>query len=161
MDETKVSEIQKESEKPAEKSVEDLKAFRGRLLPIWIKIFCWFFLFMSAGLNLMWMVGSIGNGQLTFQFFGVTVTGEASDPYLLAALGVFMYAGALAWGLLWKKKWAPLAGIIWGFLIGALCVLTTVLTEFRSIRLELIPLIFFTAKMVSIKYDWEIGPYDD
>ena len=161
VDEKKVSEPQQEIENPAEKPVADLKTFRGRLLPIWIKICCWIFLVLSATGTLYWIVGAVSGVKIWLSLCGLTARGDALHHYLIMLLAIYLYAGALAWGLLWGRKWAPLAGIIWGFLAGIICIVTMVANQLNSIRLELIPLVFFTAKMVSIKYEWEIGPEDD
>ena len=131
---------------------------RQKMLPLWIKIFTWIFLVISAFAPIVFVLGLLGyNAQLAL--YGL----ETNEP--LSSIGIiittiFIIKGITAFGLLKEKDWAIKIGIvdaIIGIIICALIMLYPIInsdTKF-SLRLELTALIPYLIKLLKIKTQWE------
>lgn len=135
---------------------------RRQLLPIWIKIFCWFFLLGGLVAPLLVIAGLFLDVQASLALYGM----ETSDPLSLAGLviaALFFLKGIVAYGLWWEKDWALDFGIVDAIIGIAFCgLLMTPLglslgltTATPAIRLELVALIPYLIKLQKLKSLWK------
>ena len=131
---------------------------RKKLLPLWIKIFTWIFLVMSAFVPIVLILGLIGyNAELAL--YGL----ETDEPFSTIGIIIttlFIIKGITAFGLLKEKNWAVKIGIfdaIIGIIICTLVMLYPIInSNFKeSLRLELVALIPYLLRLLKIKTQWE------
>ena len=131
---------------------------RKRMLPLWIKIFTWIFLIISAFAPIVFVIGLMGfNAQLAL--YGL----ETNEPLSLTGIiitALFIIKGITAFGLLKEKDWAIKIGIvdaILGIVICTLVMLYPIInSDFKfSLRLELVALIPYLLTLLKIKTQWE------
>ena len=131
---------------------------RKKLLPLWIKIFSWIFLIISAFVPIVFILGIMGyNVQLAV--YGLE-TNEAFSKIGITILAIFIIKGITAFGLLKEKNWAVTIGIvdaILGIIICTLIMLYPIINpEIKfSLRLELVALIPYLLKFFKIRTQWE------
>ncbi|MET3537879.1 hypothetical protein [Chryseobacterium limigenitum] len=132
---------------------------RRSLLPVWIKIFTWFFLIGGAIAVLILICGSFLT-NISLSLYGI----QAQHPYTLTGFLVsilLIFKGIVAYGLWFEQKWAPQAAIIDAIVGIAICIIMMAVIPFTvpnisfTFRLELIPLYFYLIKMQKIKKSWE------
>ncbi|MBV8327655.1 hypothetical protein [Chryseobacterium sp.] len=132
---------------------------RRSLLPLWIKIFLWFFLIGgTAGVILLLTGFLITNSSLSL--YGI----RADHPYSAAGLFIcflFIFKGIVSYGLWFEQKWGPKVGIIDAVSGILICIFMMIIAPFTfpsvsfNIRLELVPLLFYLMKMIEIRKTWE------
>src|SRR3954463_2669454 len=131
---------------------------RKKLLPLWIKIFAWIFLVLSAFVPIVLVLRLTGyNAQLAL--YGL----ETNEPF--SSLGiiiatVFAIKGVAAFGLLKEKDWAIKIGIVDATIGITICTLVMLYPIINSdakfsLRLELVALIPYLLKLMKIKNQWE------
>lgn len=132
---------------------------RRSLLPLWIKIFLWFFLIGGSFAVIFLMIAPFLS-NISLSLYGI----NASHPYTLPGIivtSLFIFKGIVAYGLWFEQKWAPQAAIIDAVIGIGICIIMMVVIPFTSpnigfsLRLELIPLYFYLIKMQNIKSTWE------
>ncbi|MCY1662045.1 MULTISPECIES: hypothetical protein [Chryseobacterium] len=132
---------------------------RRSLLPLWIKIFLWFFLIGGSFAVIFLMIAPFLS-NISLSLYGI----NASHPYTLPGIivtSLFIFKGIVAYGLWFEQKWAPQAAIIDAIIGIGICIIMMVVIPFTSpnigfsLRLELIPLYFYLVKMQNIKSTWE------
>lgn len=99
---------------------------RKKLIPIWIKVFGWFFILMGCAaviLPAIFMLIQL-NEPATFMVFGLTFSGSPFHPLALFIEGIYIALGICAYGLLFGKTWGVKACLIMCYLSIALCVAT-------------------------------------
>ncbi len=125
---------------------------RRQLLPLWIKIFLWFFLILGCFVPL----GLIAS--LFFFFFQLSVYGmTTTNPFSLSGLLIMLimlYKGYTAFALWTGKKNAVLLAQIDAISGMLVCVIVMVMGPGIMLRLELIVLIPYLIKMTKIKSEW-------
>jgi len=137
---------------------------RRQLLPIWMKVFCWFFLFTGVVAPLAVLVGILFNVQASMALYGLETTAPLSVAGLLIS-ALFLLKGVVAYGLWWEKDWAitwgladAIAGIaVCGFIMIVLPFMEGISRGGVSLRLELVALIPYLIKLRNIKPLWERG----
>ncbi len=130
---------------------------RKQLLPVWIKIFGWFFLIAGITTPVFITLGLITHS------YGGTIYGiEADSIYSVEGVAIaliFLYKGIVAFGLLKQKDWAILTGIadaVLGIVICCAVMIYSVIYSYGfSFRLELAALIPYLLKLMKIKSQWE------
>jgi hypothetical protein len=128
------------------------------LLPLWIKVFLWIFLFMGSILPVI-IVFSLMDYSVSLAIYGVeSDTVFSAIGFILTCL--IAYKGVIAYGLWTEKKWA-ITYAIYDAKIGIVaCVVSMILpliiySSFHfSLRLELIALVPYLFKMQEIKKEW-------
>ncbi|WP_288243781.1 hypothetical protein [uncultured Chryseobacterium sp.] len=132
---------------------------RRNLLPLWIKIFLWFFLIAGA-LCVSFLIFGVFSSKIDLSLYGI----DAQHPYTVPGLiisSLFIYKGIVAFGLWFEETWAPKAAIIDAIIGIAVCIVMMILPFVLpdnlsfTLRLELIPLYFYLVKMREIKQIWE------
>lgn len=134
---------------------------RKQLLPLWIKIFAWFFLLTGVLSVIVFILGIFG-GSLLLSIYGIESQEAFSANWLLATF-VFLLKGIVAFGLLTEKSWAiklAIADAIVGLII---CLATMFVPVFSgvgmgSFRIEIIILILYCLRMFKIKDIWTGSP---
>lgn len=143
---------------------EKLSIKEGRrrdLLPMWVKIFCWIFMFFLGMIPIGLVFGLLGL-EFSLALYGI----ETVVPFsLIGMIILFLFAikGVVAIGLWTEKAWAAqlaeldgiLGTIICTFVMFILPVIADRSDVFVSFRLELVALIPYFMKMREIKSEWE------
>ena len=131
---------------------------RKKMLPLWIKIFAWIFLVISAFVPIILVIRLIGyNSQLAL--YGLE-TNEAFSLVGIIITTSFIIKGVTAFGLLKEKDWAIKIGIIDAFVGIVICTLVMFYPIINpdvifSLRLELIALIPYLLQLLKVKNQWE------
>lgn len=132
---------------------------RRSLLPLWIKIFLWFFLIGGSFAAIFLIIGPFLT-NISLSLYGIST----NHPYTLTGLIIstlLIFKGIVAYGLWFEQKWAIQAAIIDAIVGIAVCIIMMAVIPFTvpnisfTIRLELIPLYFYLIKMQKIKKIWE------
>lgn len=132
---------------------------RRSLLPLWIKIFLWFFLIVGF-FAVIFLIIAPFLSNISLSLYGINANHPYTLPGIIVAL-LFIFKGIVAYGLWFEQKWAPQTAIIDAFLGIAICIIMMFVIPFTvpnisfTIRLELIPLYFYLLKMQKIKPIWE------
>ena len=132
---------------------------RRKLLPLWIKVFCWIFMLMALASIVCLIFGAFGNSA-DLAFYGF----ETNKP--LTLIGIFIISimllkGFSAYALWFEKDYAIKLCKIDAILGIAICVFAMFIMPFIkensdfSIRLEIALLIPYFMKLNKIKNEWE------
>ena len=138
--------------------VQENGILRKRMLPLWIKIFTWIFLIISAIAPIVFVLGLMGfTAQLAL--YGLE-TNEPLSPIGILITALFIIKGITAFGLLKEKDWAIKIGIadaIIGIVICTLVMLYPIINSGSklSLRIELVALVPYLLKLLKIKTQWE------
>ncbi len=131
---------------------------RRKQLPLWIKVFCWIFMFLSLTGVLSLILGVFG-WQFEISLYGFE-TYEPISLIGLSLISIMLLKGYTAYALWFEKDEAIKLGIIdaWlGIVIcaGSMLVLPFILDDFNfNLRLELFFLIPYLNKLNSLRTQW-------
>ena len=131
---------------------------RKKLLPLWIKIFAWIFLLLSAFVPTVLVLGLMGyDAQLSV--YGLDANEPFSSVGIIIAI-ILIIKGVTAFGLLKEKGWAiklALVDAVIGIAVCTLVMLYPIIDSNTklSLRLELVALIPYLSKLLKIKKQWE------
>jgi glucan phosphoethanolaminetransferase (alkaline phosphatase superfamily) len=140
---------------------EDKKIERRKLLPLWIKIFCWIFMIFGVLSIVVLIFGAFGNAA-DISFYGF----ETNQPLSLMGLSiitVMALKGFAAYALWFEKDYAIKLGKIDALLGIVLCLISMFVVQFYEenvgirMRLELILLIPYFRKLSKIQEQWQTG----
>jgi hypothetical protein len=132
---------------------------RRKLLPWWIKIFIWIFLFFGAIIPVALIFGIMGN-NFQISLYGM----ETNNPLSITGIGlltIFFLKAFVAYGLWFEKKWAIVAGII-DAIVGIIgCFIITLYLLFSNtnsfpIRFEFFLLIPYLLWLARVKKKWDL-----
>lgn len=132
---------------------------RKQLLPLWIKIFCWFFVVMGA-FSLLGVFLAVLDVSFQLSFFGLE-TNDGGSLTGIILLAMFLLKGFVAIGLLGHQKWAAdlaIADAVLGIIV---CVATNIIIVMGgkfTLRLEIIFLGLYLWKMLKIREGWKLSP---
>ncbi len=132
---------------------------RRTLLPWWIKVFCWFFMFFGIMAIVCLFLG-LTNVKPALAFYGFE-TNEPFSPVGLLVIVVGILKGVTAFALWFEKDYAIEIGKIDGITGMVLCLVSMVVLPFLQdpfhlvVRLELVLLIPFVNKLNTIRKEWE------
>jgi len=133
---------------------------RKKLLPWWVKVFCWLFLIAGAFATLGLIFGAFGTD------FELSVYGlETNKPLSLIGviiISIFIFKAVAAYGLLYEKNWAVTVAIIDAIIGIVICVLIMfypLVTQNESLnftfRLELVALVPYLVLLFKIRRKWQ------
>ncbi|WP_343704050.1 hypothetical protein [Chitinophaga sp.] len=131
---------------------------RAKLLPKWMKVFSWLFI-LSAIIAIVCLVLGLLGKLVNLALYGLQTTDALSGAGLLI-IGIYLYKGVVAIGLLGEQDWAVDAGLIDAVIGIVLCIYFTIEpfitggTNF-SIRLELVLLGLFFWKLIKMRDGWK------
>ena len=132
---------------------------RRKLLPWWIKIFCWFFMFFGL-MSLVCLILGFTNIKPALALYGF----ETNEPFSINGIiiiSVGLLKGITAFALWFEKDFAIKIGKIDAIIGIVLCVISMLVLPFLqdgfniTIRLELALLIPFLIKLNKIQKEWE------
>lgn len=131
---------------------------RRKLLPLWIKVFIWFFLILGIIASLILSFGAFLD-DTDLSLYGLSTTHPYSATGIIICW-LFILKGIVAYSLWFEYRWAPKAAItdvILGLIICiAVMVRPLILPSYPfTFRMELIPLCFYLIDMVKIEKRWE------
>lgn len=138
---------------------ENVKKRRRKLLPWWIKVFCWIFMFFGL-MTLICLILGFTNIKPALAFYGF----ETNEPFSLNGLiviSVGLLKGITAFALWFEKDFAIKIGKIDAMIGIVLSVISMLVLPFLqdgfniTIRLELALLIPFLIKLDKIQKEWE------
>lgn len=132
---------------------------RRNLLPLWIKIFCWFFMLFGVMAIVCLVLGIFGI-KPDLAFYGIE-TNEVFSLNGLIVISVGILKGITAFSLWFEKDYAIKIAKIDTYIGILLCGISMLVLPFFAdgfkinIRLELALLIPFLMKMNKIQAKWE------
>ncbi|WP_431107265.1 hypothetical protein [Winogradskyella poriferorum] len=138
---------------------ENIKKRRRKMLPWWIKIFCWIFMLFGL-LSFVCLILGFTNIKPDLAFYGFE-TNEPFSLYGLIVISIGLLKGVTAFALWFEKDFAIKIGKIDAIIGIALCVISMVVLPFIqdgfkiTLRLELVLLIPFLIKLNKIQKEWE------
>ncbi|KRB55845.1 hypothetical protein [Flavobacterium sp. Root186] len=132
---------------------------RRKLLPWWIKTFCWIFMLMGA-LGLASLIGNVFTENINLSLYGF------SSNTAYSGVGVFIIAtmafkGFAAYSLWFEKANAITIAKIDAIVGIAICIVSMFIIPFTtgdghiSLRLEILLLIPYYIKINKIEYEWD------
>jgi hypothetical protein len=132
-----------------DKSTADL---RKELLPKWIKVFGYIFIFGGIGALINFIFSLTFGTEGSYMILGLKSHGPAYSPMILVLHSIFWLNGICAYGLLFGKNWGLLACIIFGYVCLAISIGTTLVGP--SIHLEPLVLIPYVIKLHKLRIYW-------
>lgn len=149
-----------EESKLAESEFEEFTEVerRRKLLPWWIKFFCWFFMLFGV-LAFICLILGFTSIKPALSFYGF----ETNEPFSLIGLLIIFtgtFKGFTAYLLWFEKNKAIIFGKIDAIIGIVLCIISMVVLPFLqedfnlTLRLELVLLIPFYLKLKRIQNEW-------
>lgn len=139
---------------------ENLIKRRRKLLPWWIKVFCWIFMFFGL-MSFICLILGFTNIKPALAFYGF----ETNEPFSLTGLiviSVGLLKGITAFALWFEKDFAIKIGKIDAIIGIVLCIFSMLVIPFLqdtfsiTLRLELALLIPFLIKLNRIEKTWNV-----
>ena len=133
---------------------------RRKLLPWWVKTFCWIFMIFGVCVPPLLLASLTFNLKASVELYGIATTDPLSITGLFLCL-LFLLKGASAFGLWFEKDWAITVGYV-SASVGILVCLVSLFepmigllgTNAASFRLELIFEGLFLWKLIDLKRFW-------
>lgn len=132
---------------------------RRKLLPWWMKVFCWIFMIMGA-CGFIALPASLFMSHFHLEFYGFETNVPISITGLLI-MAVLIFKGFAAYSLWFEKTNAISIGKFDAILGVVLCLIAMFIMPFTSdnnkyeIRLELLLLILYFRRLTKIQYEWD------
>lgn len=134
---------------------------RRKLLPWWIKIFIWLFLFFGLVIPFGLLASSLFNLEYQVEIYGIKSYEAFSMMGVLLTI-IYLLKGVTAFALWTEKNWAITIGRIDAIIGIIICVYMSVVYPFIdatpgfnfTFRLELVLLIPFLIKLDRISKNW-------
>jgi len=132
---------------------------RRKLLPWWMKIFCWIFMIMGV-CAVIALPASLFISHFHLSFYGFETNVPISITGLLI-LAVLIFKGFTAYLLWFERENAISIGKLDAILGVVLCLISMFVMPFISdnnkyeIRLELLLLVLYFRKLSKIEYEWD------
>ena len=131
---------------------------RRKLLPWWMKVFCWLFMVLSF-FAIVCLIAGVFSIQLELSVYGFE-TYEPMSLMGLFILGIMLFKGYTAYALWFEKDEAIKLGIIDAWIGIVICTFSMLVLPFitengeLNLRLELVFLIPYLSKLQSLKKQW-------
>jgi len=133
---------------------------RKKLIPRWIKVFAWLFIAFAVLMPIYIIWAIFTSSDLQISIFGLSYSGPALSLWGMLFIGIFMFYGISAYGLLFGKDWGLVACLANGYIGILLCIVSMVLSAGLHIRLEPIIQIFYLLKLHKIRKQWKTAPVE-
>lgn len=136
---------------------------RRTLLPWWMKVFSYLFLFMAAITVAMYPLAFMLDYNFMVALYGLESTDRTSF-ITLAVFVLYLLKGATAFGLLFEKDWAIELGLIDASVGAAICIFVGLYAMFgagsymASFRIELFFLVIYALKLRKMQEVWKKSP---
>lgn len=131
---------------------------RRKLLPWWIKIFCWIFMLMG-GCSVGALIFNLFTPNIYLSIYGFTTYNTFSGIGMFI-IAIIIFKGYAAYTLWFEKQNAIFIAKLDAIIGIAICLFSMIILPFifRSIRFEfrfeLILLIIFYIRLNKIEYEW-------
>ena len=140
-----------------------LKKTRRQLLPLWIKIFLWFFL-ITGGLAIPGLFAGLLGATYSISLYGLESYEPISSVGLILSI-LFIVKAITAFALWTEKDYAIQLSLFDGYVGILVCFFMMFVYPFLNlesgfhfnIRLELIALIPYVIKMHDIQKEWNVA----
>jgi hypothetical protein len=136
---------------------------RRTLVPWWMKVFSYLFLFMAAISVALYPLAFMLDYNFKVALYGLESTDRTSFITLVVFV-LFILKGATAFGLLFEKDWAIELGLIDAAVGFAACIFVGLYAMFgsgsymASFRVELIFLVIYAIKLRKMQEVWKKSP---
>lgn len=137
----------------------DKKIIRRKLLPLWIKVFCWIFMITGIGAILSIPIGIFGY-PFQMALYGINTIQPISIIGFALTL-IYIFKGIVAYALWFEKDYAITLGKFEAIIGIIICILTMFILPLiqdvprLSFRVEIIFLVLFYIKLNKIEYAWD------
>lgn len=143
---------------------------RKKMIPVWIKVFCWIFLVIGTVAPVAILVMLLLSKTTNISIYGFSTNNALSFIGISGTL-LYVYKAFVSYNLLTGKDNAVTFAIIDGWVGIALCVLNMItgnfITEYHignesgiNLRLELFLVIPYLVKMYRIKDEWNANTHE-
>jgi hypothetical protein len=162
-----------DSESPGEKAAADVQSIfdqfyptsiialrRRALLPWWIKVFSYLYIFISFSLPLATVVALSRGTGFTLAFYGIHYSTDHVDALTALLLLGLMGAGTAGYGLLWGKGWGIDIGMMTGGAGLVLSIWSLFLNEGFSLPLEPFLIVPFLVALWNRRAKWDADAGD-
>jgi hypothetical protein len=144
-----LSEILDETERPANQT-------RKNLIPTWIRVFCYLFLFLGSISSLAIIAGIFGQNA-SLSLYGFETTNPIS-PIGIGLTLIFLFKGIISYALLTRQdnaiQIAKIDAII-GIAICTAVMIRSVVNGDLSLRLELLLLVPYLLFLNKVQAQWQ------
>ncbi len=130
-------------------------ASRRELVPVWIKIFGWIFIAVSALTVPLMLWSVVAGSDVRLDLFGFGYTGPALHPYAFAMASLYLFMGITAYGLIFRKDWGVTGCLANGYIGLAICIISMIMSGGTNIRIEPIIQLFYLRRLHKIRPDWK------
>ena len=142
-------------------SSQEVKLKRNHILPIWIRVFTWFFALLALMVPVALVYGMLGL-PFKLELYGVAT----HAPFSLTGIAILLLIamkGVVAFGFILNRVWSVALGRVDAFIGIGFCLAMMIMPLFElfygritfELRLELLVLIPYLLVMKRIKKDWE------
>ena len=138
-------------------SREDIKRFRNKLIPIWMRMSSWFFMGLSVVLPIV-----IGyTFYYRYEKTPIIESNLALEQIYLAGFGlliaVMLLSGITGYAILTKRRWAIVFGIVYAS-FSLVVYGYSLINQFNYslLTIELL-LVFFLYHLITMRKSWERG----
>jgi len=146
---------------PYESPTSDLTApesgvlSRRDLVPIWIKIFGWIFIAIAVLSIPLMFWGVLSDQPVQLELFGFAHAGPALSPYAFAMVGLYLFMGITAYGLIFRKDWGVAGCLANGYVGLALCIISMIMSGGTPVRVEPLIQLFYLRRLHLIQDKWK------
>ena len=143
------------------KEYKKIKKGRRKLLPWWIKVFCWIFMLLGL-LSVICLILGFTNIKPDLALYGFE-TNEPLSLYGLLIIAIGIFKGFTAFSLWFEKDFAIKLALLDATIGILLCVVSMLVLPFIlegsvvTIRLELLLLVPFLLKLNNIEKEWGLA----
>lgn len=152
-----------EQEIPSSFDEFEVKPFSRRtLLPIWMKVGCWFFMFMGA-LSLLSFIEGVFGSSAGIEFYGLNDDSTFSIKGMILTT-VLLFKAFTAYSFWFEKDNAITLGKIDAVAGIIICIVMMILSPMLengtfSLRIELLFLIPYYMRISKMEYSWDNKQY--
>lgn len=131
---------------------------KRKLLPWWIKVFIWIFLFLAVFTPVVIILGFLGY-KMQLSLYGIQTSSALSSKAFLIT-GLFLFKGVVSYGLWTGKKWAIKVAMIDAVFGILFCLYMMFLVkpvnekDYSNYRFELVFLIPYFVKLTDLIETW-------
>ena len=132
--------------------------YRKSLVPLWIKIFGWLFIFLGVTAPLGYAYTLLSQSDGEFGLLGLEATGSTLSFTALFLMLVFVSFGVSAYGLLFGKMWGVKACLVSGYIGVGIAIYSMgmgLMNNGVEVRLELLIQIPYLIKLHKLKALWD------
>lgn len=130
---------------------------RKQLVPLWIKVFGWFFIVMGIVAPLGFIFSLLTGQPSNFSLLGLQNTGSEPSLMAVAIVTLFVTFAISAYGLLFGRDWGIKAALVMGYIglaISVFVIGSVFATGVYTFRLEPLIQVPYLIKLHKIRTKW-------